>query len=90
MHVQQIVPNSSGPALWDKGEMPPGPPMPLDSSWVKGLQILFPTENPEHLSKYAGQLLSNMMRTIQLEIARNTKKAHETARKMKEAILGRY
>ncbi len=69
--------------------MPPGPPMPLDSPWVKSLQILFPREKPAELSKYAFQLLSNMMRMLSNQIARDTKKARETAQRWKDALHGR-
>jgi hypothetical protein len=63
--------------------------MSLDSPWVKSLQLLFPRENAELLSKHAAQLCSNMTRMISSQIARDVKKARERAQKMKDAILGR-
>jgi hypothetical protein len=77
------------PSIWSQGELPPGPPMPMDSSWVKSMQRFFPRENPELLAKYASHLLSNMMRMLSNQINRDTKKAKETAQRMRDAIFGR-
>jgi hypothetical protein len=63
--------------------------MSLDSSWVKSMQLFFPRENSELLAKHASTLLSNMMRALSNQIARDTKKNRETAQRMREAILGR-
>ncbi len=90
MEIQQVQYDSpANTSLWAPGELPPCPPMPMDSPWVKGMQQFFPRENPEVLSKYAGHLLANMMRMLSNQINRDTKKAHERAQKMKDAILGR-
>lgn len=90
MDIQPIVPRSQEPtALWGQKELPLGPPMPVDSPWVKSLQQLFPRENPQLLCKHAAQLCSNMTRMISSQIARDVKKAREAAQKMKDAILGR-
>ena len=76
---------SAGP--WAAGELPPGPPMPADSPWVKSLERMFPRENSATLAQYASQLSANMMRMLSSQIAHDLKKARERARKMKEAIL---
>ena len=91
MNISPVTSESSKPApsLWGQGEMPLGPPMSLDSPWVKSLQLLFPRENIELLSKHAGQLQTNMTRMISSEIQRTLKKARATAQKMKDAIMGR-
>lgn len=90
MNLQPVAPETQEPTfLWGQKELPLGPPMPLDSPWVKSLQQLFPKENPELLSKYAAQLCSNMTRMISSQIARDEKKSRERAQKMKDAILGR-
>jgi hypothetical protein len=90
MNIQPVAPGTQEPAfLWGQKELPLGPPMPLDSPWVKSLQQLFPRENPQLLSKHAAQLLSNMTRMFSAQIARDVKKAREAAQKMKDAILGR-
>ncbi len=89
MDISPLQQPQGTPTIFDKGEMPPGPPMSLDSSWVKSMQRFFPQVNPEVLSKYASQLLSNMMRMLSNQINRDAKKAKETAQRMREAILGR-
>lgn len=90
MDIQPIVPRNQEPTVfWGQKELPLGPPMPLDSPWVKSLQQLFPRENSQLLCKHAAQLCSNMTRMISSQIARDVKKAREAAQKMKDAILGR-
>ena len=90
MDIQPVAPKiQEHTVLWGQKELPLGPPMPLDSPWVKSLQQLFPRENPELLSKHAAQLCSNMTRMLSSQIARDVKKAREAAQKMKDAILGR-
>jgi len=79
----------ASPSVWSQNELPPGPPMSLDSSWVQSMQRFFPRENPEFLSRHASQLLSNMMRALSNQIARDAKKNKETAQKMRDAIWGR-
>lgn len=89
MNIPSIAPASHEPApLWGQKELPPGPPMPVDSPWVESLQHLFPKENPDLIRKHAAQLLSNMTRMLSSQIARDMKKAREAAQKMKNAILG--
>ena len=70
-------------------ELPPGPPMPMDSPWVKSMQRFWPLENQKELSEHASNLLSNTMRMLSNQINRDTKKAKETAQRMRDAILGR-
>jgi len=89
MDISPLQAQRGTPSIWDKGELPPGPPMPMDSTWVKSLQLMFSKENPEQLSKHASNLLSNMMRALSNEIARNTKKNRETAQRWREVIFGR-
>jgi hypothetical protein len=89
MDISAVSSQQRTPSIWDQGELPPGPPMSLDSSWVKAMQGFFPRENPEVLAKYASQLLSNMMKMLSNQINRDAKKARERAQKMKDAILGR-
>jgi len=89
MDISPLQAQRGTPSIWDKGELPPGPPMPMDSSWVKSMQRFFPLENPEVLCKHASNLLSNMMRMLSNQINRDTKKAKETAQRMREAIFGR-
>jgi len=89
MDISPLQPPRGTPNIWDKGELPPGPPMPMDSCWVKSMQRFFPLKNPEDISKHASNLLSNMMRMLSNQIARDTKKAKETAQRMREVIFGR-
>jgi hypothetical protein len=89
MDISSLQPPQTAPNIWDKKELPLGPPMPLDNSWVQSMQQFFPRENPEILSKYASQLQSNMMRMLSNQINRDMKKAKETAQRMRDAILGR-
>ena len=90
MNTLSIAPDSNRTTVscnpWGQVELPLGPPMSQDSPWVKSLVQMFPRENPDHLSKSAPQLLSNMMRMFSSQIARELKRARETARKMKEAL----
>ncbi len=89
MDISPIQAQQGTPSIWDMGELPPGPPMPMDSPWVKSMQRLYPLENPEVLSKHASDLLSNTMRMLSYQIKRDAQKAKETAQRMKDAILGR-
>jgi hypothetical protein len=89
MDISPLQPPRTAPNIWDKGELPPGPPMPMDCCWVKSMQRFFPLENPEVLCKHASNLLSNMMRMLSNQIARDSKKAKETAQRMREVIFGR-
>jgi predicted membrane-bound dolichyl-phosphate-mannose-protein mannosyltransferase len=76
-------------SIWNQKELPPGPPMSLDSSWVKSMQQFFPRENADVLAKHASHLLANMMKALSNQIARDTKKNKETAQRMRDAIFGR-
>jgi hypothetical protein len=88
MYISPIS-DQAAPSILSPKELPPGPPMPLDSSWVKSMQLFFPRENSELLAKHASNLLSNMMRALSNQINRDAKKAKETAQRMRDAILGR-
>ena len=89
MDISPLQAPSGTPGILDKGELAPGAPMPMNSSWVKSMQLMFSTENPEHLSKHASNLLSNMQRALSNEIARITKKNRETAQRWRDVIFGR-
>lgn len=89
MSVPPVPPGgNTTSSYWSKGEVPPGPPMPLSSPWVKYMQKLWPNVDPGILSTYAAQFLKNMMQMLNTTIQNNQKKAHEAAQQMKQAILG--
>ena len=71
---------------WGSGELPPGPPMPLDNPFVKSLERMFPKESSEELSGYASKLSDNMLGMLKSQMARDLRQARERARKMKEAL----
>jgi hypothetical protein len=89
MDISPLQAPSGTPGILDKGELPPGPPMPMDSSWVKSMQLMFSKENPEVICKHASNLLANMQRILSNQINRDAKKAKETAQRWRDAILGR-
>lgn len=78
----------SSPIGGGANAIPPGPPLPADSPWVKNLAILFPNVPIGELQMYAAKFQSNMFQALNNQIASDLKKARAAARKLKEAIEG--
>jgi hypothetical protein len=90
MDIPPLQAQQGTPSIWDMKELPPGPPMPMDSPWVKSMQRFWPLEkNLEELCKGASNLLSNTMRMLSYQINRDAKMAKETAQRWRDAIHGR-
>jgi hypothetical protein len=89
--VKEVGPGGPGSAGYSlpsgsPSEMPPGPPLPADDPWVKGLAVLFPNVPLGELMMYASKFRDNMFQALNSEISRDLKKARKTARKFKESI----
>jgi hypothetical protein len=68
-----------------------GQPLGPNDPWVKMMEVMFRNNssvNPYELQVYARQFRDNMLKMLQSEINRMTKKSHEAAMEMKRAIEG--
>ena len=68
--------------------VPPGPPLPANSPWVKALAQLFPHVPVGELELYAAKFRDNMFSALNSQIQRDAKAAKRAARQFKESIRG--
>ncbi|MFS8563651.1 MAG: hypothetical protein LVR00_04750 [Rhabdochlamydiaceae bacterium] len=73
---------------WGKGVMPPGKPLPADSTWVKSLRRLFPHASEAEIMEYASRFRDNMFTAVQDQIKHDAKKQKEAADRLKRVAQG--